>query len=93
MSTAKTRIERDFDPREIRQLKSNATRDINVGGPDLAGEAIKAGLVEEILQFVTPIVVGGGNYWLPKHVRVQLELLEERSFKCGVVYLRYRTKM
>jgi dihydrofolate reductase len=91
-STAKTRIERDFDPREIRRLKSNATRDISVGGPDLAGEAIKAGLVDEILQFVTPIVVGGGNHWLPKHVRVQLELLEERRFKSGVVYLRYRTK-
>jgi dihydrofolate reductase len=92
-STAKTRIERAFDPREIRQLKSNAERDISVGGPDLAGEAIKAGQVDEYVQFVTPIMVGGGNHWLPKHVRVQLELLEERRFKSGVVYLRYRTKM
>jgi len=91
-STARTSIVRDFDASEIRRLKSDSERDIGVGGPDLAGEAIKAGVVDEFLQFVNPVVVGGGNYWLPKQVRVQLELLEERRFKSGVVYLRYRTK-
>jgi len=91
-STTRTKIEREFDPGEIRRLKSESQRDIAVGGSHLAAEAIKAGLVDELQQFVTPIVVGGGNHWLPKHVRVQLELLEERRFKSGVVYLRYRTK-
>ena len=92
-STAKTRIERDFDPEAIRRLKADSERDISVGGAELAGEAIKAGLVDEIVQFLTPIIVGGGNYWLPKHTQVNLELLEERRFKSGVVYLRYRTKV
>jgi dihydrofolate reductase len=91
-STARTKIERDFDPGEIRRLKSDSERDIGIGGSHLAAEAIKAGLVDELQQFVTPILVGGGNHWLPRHVRVQLELLDERRFKCGVVYLRYRTK-
>jgi dihydrofolate reductase len=93
VSTAKTRIARDFDPDDIRQLKAGAERDISVGGADLAGEAIRAGLVDEIVQFVTPVVVGGGNDWLPKHTRVNLELLDERRFKNGVVYLQYRTKL
>ena len=91
-STTRTKIERDFDPGEIRRLKSDSERDIGIGGSHLAAEAIKAGLVDELQQFVTPIVVGGGNHWLPRHLRVQLELLEERRFRSGVVYLRYRTK-
>ena len=91
-ATSKTKIVRDFDAGEIRRLKSASERDIGVGGSHLAAEAIKGGLVDELQQFVTPIVVGGGNHWLPKQVRVQLELLEERRFKSGVVYLRYRTK-
>ena len=92
-STTRTKLERDFDPGEIRRLKSDSERDIGVGGSHLAAEAIKAGLVDELQQLVTPIMVGGGNHWLPKHVHVQLELLDERRFKSGVVYLRYRTKV
>jgi len=63
-----------------------------VGGPDLAGQAIKAGLVDELHLFITPIIVGGGNAWLPDGVRVKLELLDERRFGGGVVYLRYGTR-
>jgi dihydrofolate reductase len=92
VSTASTRIERDFDPEAVRQLKTQAGRDITVGGPDLAAQAIKAGLVDEFHLFVTPIVVGGGIQSLPNNVRVKLELLDERRFGNGVVYLCYRTR-
>jgi len=92
VSSARTRIERDFDPEAIRQLKASAERDISVGGPDLAAQAIKAGLVDEYHLFLTPIVVGGGKPSLPDNVRVKLELLDERRFRSGVVHLHYRTK-
>jgi dihydrofolate reductase len=92
VSSARTRIERDFDPEAVRQLKASAGRDISVGGPHLAAEAIRAGLVDEYHLFLTPVVVGGGNQALPDNVRVQLELLDERRFGSGVVYLRYRTR-
>jgi len=91
-SSARTRIERDFDPEAVRQLKASAGRDITVGGPDLAGQAIRAGLVDELQLFVTPIVVGGGKHSLPDDVRLKLELLDERRFGNGVVYLHYRTR-
>src|SRR6266516_6452806 len=91
-SSARTRIERDFDPEAVRQLKAAAERDISVGGPELAAQAIRAGLVEELHQFLTPIVVGGGNKFLPDGVRVELELLDERRFGNGVVHLHYRTR-
>ena len=90
--TARTRIERAFDPDAIRQLKASAEHDITVGGPKLAGQAIKAGLVDEIHLFLTPVVVGGGNQALPDGVRVQLELLDERRFENGVVHLHYRAR-
>ena len=90
-ATARTRIERDFDPETVRQLKASAERDITVGGPDLASQAIRAGLVDELQLFVAPAVVGGGKRSLPDHVRLKLELLDERRFGSGVVYLRYRT--
>jgi dihydrofolate reductase len=90
--SARTRIERDFDPEAVAQLKASAGRDISVGGPDLAAQAIKAGLVDEYHLFLTPIVVGGGKPSLPDHVRVELELLNERRFGSGVVHLHYRTK-
>jgi dihydrofolate reductase len=92
VSTASTRIERDFDPEAVRQLKTQAERDITVGGPDLAAQAIKAGLVDEFRLFFVPIVVGGGNQALPDHVRLELELLDERRFGNGVVHLRYATR-
>jgi dihydrofolate reductase len=89
-SSAKTRIERVFDPAAIRQMKASAGRDISVGGPDLAGQAIEAGLVDEIHLFLTPVVVGGGTPSLPDGVRVKLKLLDERRFGNGVVHLHYR---
>jgi riboflavin biosynthesis pyrimidine reductase len=90
VSSARTRIERAFDPEAVRRLKAEAARDVSVGGPELAAEAIKAGLVDEYQVFVTPIIVGGGTRALPDGVRVQLGLLDERRFDNGVVYVRYR---
>jgi dihydrofolate reductase len=91
VSTAKTRIERAFDPAGVRRMKATATRDLTVGGPELAAHAIRAGLVDELQLFLTPVVVGGGTPALPDDVRFDLELLDERRFRSGVVYLRYRT--
>jgi dihydrofolate reductase len=91
VSSARTRIERDFDPEVVRQIKAAAGRDITVGGPELAAQAFKASLVDECQLFVAPIVVGGGKKSLPDDVRLQLELLDERRFRNGMVYLRYRT--
>jgi dihydrofolate reductase len=92
VSSARTRIERDFDPEAIRQMKARAGRDIIVGGPELAAQAFKAGLVDELHLFVTPIVVGGGKQSLPNNVRLMLELIDERRFEGGMVYLQYRTR-
>jgi dihydrofolate reductase len=92
VSSARTRIERDFDPEAIRAMKATAGHDITVGGPDLAAQAFKAGVVDECHLFVAPIVVGGGKQSLPNRVRVKLELLDERRFGNGVVYLHYRTR-
>ena len=91
VSSARTRIERDFDPEAVRQWKATAVRDITVSGPDLAAQAIKAGLVDECHLFFTPIVVGGGKQALPSDVRLKLELLDERRFGNGVMHLHYRT--
>jgi dihydrofolate reductase len=88
-SSARTRIERRFDPEAIRRLKA-AGRDLSVGGPTLAAEAWKAGLIDECHLFVTPVVVGGGTPALPGGVRVGLELLGEHRFASGVVHLHYR---
>jgi dihydrofolate reductase len=92
VSSARTRIERDFDPEAIRRLKASATGDLTVAGPDLAAQAIKAGLVDEWHLFLSPIVVGGGTPAFPDKVRVKLELLDERRFGNGVVFLGYRTR-
>ena len=90
VSSARTRIERDFDPEAVGRLKAAAGPDLSVGGADLAAQAIKAGLVDELHLFVTPVVVGGGKQSLPSDVRLELELVDERRFGSGVVYLRYR---
>ena len=90
VTSARTRIERDFDAEAVRRLKATAGRDLSVGGPDLAAQALRLGLVDECHLFLTPIVVGGGNQALPDGVRLRLELLDERRFGSGVVYLRYR---
>ena len=89
-SSARTRVERRFDPEAVRQLKASSGRDISVGGPHLAGQAIAAGLVDELHLFVTPVVVGGGTPSLPDNVRFGLELLDEHRFGSGVVHLHYR---
>jgi dihydrofolate reductase len=90
VSSAKTRLERDFDPEAVRQLKASADRDLSVGGPELAAQALAAGLVDEIHLFLNPVLVGGGNPALPDGVPAQLELLDERRFGSGVVHLHYR---
>jgi dihydrofolate reductase len=92
VSSARTRIERDFEPEAVRQLKGSAGRDITVGGPELAAQAIKGGLVDEYHLFLAPIVVGGGTQSLPDNVRLKLELLGERRFGNGFVHLHYRTR-
>ena len=90
VATARTRLEHAFDVQAIQQLKATATRDIAVSGPTLAAQALSNGLVDECHLFLSPIVVGGGTPALPDNVRLQLELLDERRFGNGVVYLRYR---
>jgi dihydrofolate reductase len=92
VSSARTRIERYFDPGMVRHLKSAAGHDMTVGGTDLAGQAIKAGLVDELQLFLVPVVVGGGKRALPDGVRGDLDLLDTRRFASGAVYLRYRPK-
>ncbi|HEX5586647.1 MAG TPA: dihydrofolate reductase family protein [Acidimicrobiia bacterium] len=91
VSSARTRLERSFDPAAVRQLKATSERDISIGGPHLAAAAIRAGLVDEYHLFATPVVVGGGNSWLPDDVHLELELIDERRFTGGVVHLHYRT--
>ena len=91
VSSARTRIERDFDPDAVRRMTAAADRDICVGGAELAAQAFRAGLVDECHLFITPIVVGGGTQALPKGLRLKLELLDERRFSNGVVHLHYRT--
>ena len=91
-STAQTRIERNFDLDALRQLKETASTDVSVGGPELAAQAIEAGLVDELQLFFVPVVVGGGKRALPDNgVRMDLELLDERRFRSGTVFVRYRT--
>jgi dihydrofolate reductase len=89
VTTGRTRLEAAFDPEAVRRLKSVAEADLSIGGPDLAGQALRAGLVDELHLIAVPVVVGGGTPWLPAGVRLQLELLEDRRFAAGVVYLRY----
>ena len=90
VSSARTRIEREFNPDAVRRLKQSAGADITVGGAELAGQAFGAGLVDECHLFLHPIVVGGGKRALPDNVRMQLELIDERRFRSGVVHLHYR---
>jgi len=91
VSSARTRIERTFDPATVAALKRDATADLSVGGANLAASAFRAGLVDEVRLLVSPVVVGGGKRFLPDGVQLGLELVEQRRFGNGVVYLRYRT--
>ena len=92
VSTRKTKIERNFDPEAIRRLKESVEQDIHIGGAELAARAFRSGLIDECHLFLIPIIVGGGKPSLPDNVRLELELLEERRFDSGVVFLRYRTR-
>jgi riboflavin biosynthesis pyrimidine reductase len=93
VSTPKTRLDREFDPQVVRDLKAQLPHDISVGGPTLAAHAIRTGLVDEYHLFVVPMMIGGGKRVLPSDVCVKLELLDERRFANGMVYLRYRTQV
>jgi dihydrofolate reductase len=92
VSSARTRIERTFDPDAVRTLKAEAGHDLTVDGPHLAAQAIAAGLVDEYHLFVTTSVVGGGTRFFPDGVRLDLELVAERTFPSGLVYVGYRTR-
>ena len=88
-SSARTRVERHFDPAAVTELKEASAQDLSIGGAELAGHALSLGLVEECHLFLCPVIVGGGKPALPDGVRVGLDLLDERRFSSGVVYLRY----
>lgn len=90
VSSARTRIEREFDPDAIRRLKESSGADITIGGPELAGRAMSEGLVDECHLLLNPIVLGGGKRALQDNLRMRLELLGERRFRSGVVHLHYR---
>jgi dihydrofolate reductase len=90
--SARTTIEREFDPDAVRRLKADAERDIEVAGPELAAQAVRAGIVDEFQVFVCPVVVGGGKRFFPEGVRLDLELVEERRFRTGVIVLRYAVR-
>jgi dihydrofolate reductase len=90
VSSERTRIEREFDPAAVREMKEHAGRDLSIGGPELAGQAIAAGLVDECHLLMAPVLVGGGHRALPDGVRLDLELLSERRFEGGTVHLHYR---
>ena len=90
VSSARTKLEHDFDPEAVRRLKAAADRRITIGGANLAGQALAAGLVDELRLLTVPVVLGGGKPWLPNGVSVRLRLVETQRFANGVVYLRYR---
>jgi len=92
VATTRTRIEREFSADAVRRLKADAGRDLTIGGAELAAEAIRTGLVDEFQMFLTPVAVGGGKSFLPDNVRLRLELLEERRFGNGTVFLRYANR-
>jgi dihydrofolate reductase len=92
VSTPKTRLEREFHPHAVRELKAQSPLDISIAGPTLAAHAIRAGLVDEYHLLVVPAMLGGGTRVLPGNVRMRLDLLDERRFPNGMVYLRYRAQ-
>ena len=92
VSTPKTRLEREFDPQAVRDLKAQLPHDVSVAGPTLAAQAIRTGLVDEYHLLVVPMMIGGGTRVLPSNVCIKLDLLDERRFANGMVYLRYHTR-
>ena len=89
VSSTRTRLEQRFDPSAVADLKAAATRDLSIGGANLAGQAMRAGLVDEIELFITPVVVGGGTHWAPEDVFVRGSLVEHEPFGDGTVFMRY----
>ncbi|MBB5787617.1 dihydrofolate reductase family protein [Jiangella mangrovi] len=92
VSSERTRLERTFDPDAVRELKASAGHDLTVDGPALAASALRAGLVDEVGQYIAPVVVGGGTRFLPDDLRLDLELVREHRFGNGVVYVHYRVR-
>ena len=90
--TARTRLERTFDPARVRDLKASSAADLSVGGPHLAADALRAGLVDDVWQILAPTLVGGGTAMFPDRLRMGLELRDERRFASGFVYLRYAVR-
>jgi dihydrofolate reductase len=88
--TPRTRLESEFDPGAVRELKETGETDLSIGGAGLAAEALRAGLVDELHQGLHPVIVGGGTHWLPTGLRLDLELVDERRFAGGAVHLHYR---
>jgi dihydrofolate reductase len=93
VSTARSRLERSFDPGSVRGMKRSATGDVTVGGANLAAQAFKGGLVDECHLFIHPVLVGGGKPALPRDARAELQLVDERRFTNEIVYLRYRIRL
>ena len=91
-SSERTRIERTLDPDAVRQLKASAPTDLSIGGAEITGQALRAGLVDELHLFLCPVIVGGGKPALPNDLRLDLELLDERRFDNGVVHVHYRVQ-
>jgi len=91
VTSARTRLEREFNPPAVREMKENNRADLTVAGPELAAQAFRSGLVDECQLFIAPIIVGGGKPALPGDLLLRLELIDHRRFDNGMVYLRYRT--
>jgi dihydrofolate reductase len=89
LKIANAKLERSFDPNAVHKLVAESDKDTDIGGPQLAGEAIKAGIVDEIHQIIVPVMIGGGNPWLPKDVHAKFELADSRQFENGYVHLQY----
>ncbi|MFD0557387.1 dihydrofolate reductase [Stackebrandtia endophytica] len=92
VSSAKTTLERSFDPDAVRRLKDTTDLDMTIEGPTLAVHALRAGLVDEIHQFLSPVIVGGGISFFPDDLRIDLDLIDERRFPTGMVMLQYRVR-
>lgn len=89
VSTARTRLERSFDPGAVRRFVDEVDGEVNIGGAHLAAQALRAGIVDRVEYYVNPVIVGGGTHWLPADLQVTLRLVEEHRFSNGVVHLAY----
>ena len=90
VAIANAKIERAFNPEAVKKLVAESNKDFDISGPHLAAEAIKAGIVDEYHQILVPVIIGSGNYWLPKDVQVNLELVDVRKFENVFVHLKYK---